>query len=755
MPPFTTINGKTGYYYNGQFVPATQEEYNAQFGMLQQFGGNPFLNAAQQSPLNNQRTNFVQQGTIQGPEAAGMTNEQKVMQAQGDNTSTNQYNPQDALKYEMTDKGLGFNVRDQFYPSNAMTASGMPLIGNPFVKKTENAYQLAADQNYKYGNPAVTLNNDLISGNFTNSISSPTQQIDVPKIASTATNAISSVGSQIGSKVGSTVSDVVDKGLKDDVIGDWGNWGFSGKEFFKSDAGKNTSAIAGAGVGLVSGLVKAGAPDKYDQRVGMSKPNLGGNLFGDATFTQVGLNPALMAATGGISALVGGGVDLIKNAVKYAKQKDRYENKKLATDTMQSIDDARENMKPDYTGYARFGTQVTNPYLKARSGIYIKLENRGKFTKWAQSHDMGVQEAANTVMSNKEEYSPSVVKMANFAKNASKWGRYGLETEPEELKKKVDEANINTISLESAGPETTEPDELQIATDKAYNTMENILGSKGYKKKLANELRKSNKMSYSDQVVYNNPFAPNRQQTRYEVYRKNNDDSYEGRSLLNRRREALDPSMVSYMDENDKLYDSAGAYYHPGIITNDKIGDATKYMKQINPYIKVRRDEPTKYHTLIEEFEHSTHFPAMGRVYKSEALRPSGQNITPYAQKIIMENTDLKYEDNDYLTEPTEVLAKKRATEAYLIENNLLKPGEKVNKSHYDFLEKNYEKLPRNVRSMFDITDKNIDILNVLNNKISLEKVNKKRRQTQYKRFENIMNKIAMQQNPYTNEPIS
>jgi hypothetical protein len=76
----------------------------------------------------------------------------------------------------------------------------------------------------------------------------------------------------------------------------------------------------------------------------------------------------------------------------------------------------------------RFGGE-TNPYLKARSGIYIKPENRGKFTAWAQNHDMGVQEAANKVMSNKEEYSPSVVKMANFAKNAAGWkkGQDGLE----------------------------------------------------------------------------------------------------------------------------------------------------------------------------------------------------------------------------------------------------------------------------------------------------------------------------------------
>jgi len=53
--------------------------------------------------------------------------------------------------------------------------------------------------------------------------------------------------------------------------------------------------------------------------------------------------------------------------------------------------------------------------------IHIKPENKGKFTSWAKSHGMGVQEAASHVMANKDKYSSTIVKRANFAKNASKW----------------------------------------------------------------------------------------------------------------------------------------------------------------------------------------------------------------------------------------------------------------------------------------------------------------------------------------------
>lgn len=54
-------------------------------------------------------------------------------------------------------------------------------------------------------------------------------------------------------------------------------------------------------------------------------------------------------------------------------------------------------------------------------GININPANKGKFTKWAASRGMGVQEAANKVMANKEKYPTNVVQMANFAKNAAKW----------------------------------------------------------------------------------------------------------------------------------------------------------------------------------------------------------------------------------------------------------------------------------------------------------------------------------------------
>ena len=70
-----------------------------------------------------------------------------------------------------------------------------------------------------------------------------------------------------------------------------------------------------------------------------------------------------------------------------------------------------ENMAPE---------QDTMPGF-AKSGIEIKPENKGKFTAWAKKRGMSVSAAAKMVMANKDQYPPSVVKMANFAKNAAGW----------------------------------------------------------------------------------------------------------------------------------------------------------------------------------------------------------------------------------------------------------------------------------------------------------------------------------------------
>jgi hypothetical protein len=57
----------------------------------------------------------------------------------------------------------------------------------------------------------------------------------------------------------------------------------------------------------------------------------------------------------------------------------------------------------------------------AKGGIHINPANKGKFTASAERAGMGVQEFARHVLANKEDYSSTQVKRANFAHNAAGW----------------------------------------------------------------------------------------------------------------------------------------------------------------------------------------------------------------------------------------------------------------------------------------------------------------------------------------------
>lgn len=81
----------------------------------------------------------------------------------------------------------------------------------------------------------------------------------------------------------------------------------------------------------------------------------------------------------------------------------------------EKMQEAQAIVNPDFNA---MGDMVE---MRTGGKIHINPKNKGKFTSWAKSHGMGVQEAARHVMANKEKYSPTIVKRANFAKNASKF----------------------------------------------------------------------------------------------------------------------------------------------------------------------------------------------------------------------------------------------------------------------------------------------------------------------------------------------
>lgn len=91
---------------------------------------------------------------------------------------------------------------------------------------------------------------------------------------------------------------------------------------------------------------------------------------------------------------------------------------KSATSVAQNMTNARSN---DYSNSLENRRLYTSSLFKKGGEIYIKPSKRGTFTEAAKKRGQSVQGFASKVLANKDNYSSTMVKKANFARNAAKW----------------------------------------------------------------------------------------------------------------------------------------------------------------------------------------------------------------------------------------------------------------------------------------------------------------------------------------------
>lgn len=92
--------------------------------------------------------------------------------------------------------------------------------------------------------------------------------------------------------------------------------------------------------------------------------------------------------------------------------------------------------------------------------IHIAPSKKGTFTAAATKHGMGVQEFASRVLANKEDYSPAMVKKANFARNAAHWHQLGGPT--------YEDYSSPYYGLQVLDTENTEPIVLNVPTQESF-----------------------------------------------------------------------------------------------------------------------------------------------------------------------------------------------------------------------------------------------------------------------------------------------
>lgn len=196
---------------------------------------------------------------------------------------------------------------------------------------------------------------------------------------------------------------MVDSSNADSVMNQWANQDF-GANFSKSDIGKD---------GWFSN--KAGSKYKKlkkQQDIARNRALTSYENAAEAADTQADLNAmANFAAFGGPLGTwegYGGG------AIGYELAKEN-----LGIKALNAANKGRLTSLPN-----SFESPELNTFAEGGK-IHIKPSKRGTFTAAAKKHGKSVQGFASQVLANKEDYSPAMVKKANFARNAAKWHSFG------------------------------------------------------------------------------------------------------------------------------------------------------------------------------------------------------------------------------------------------------------------------------------------------------------------------------------------
>lgn len=215
-------------------------------------------------------------------------------------------------------------------------------------------------------------------------------------LSSGAGNTISSIGSTVGSAI-STVNPLV-------------------------------GGMVSVGSGLIGGLTNRMFGSKLNQE---NINQVKGNISSTANTSFGGSADDLMSQLSGASML--GSINRsdigkdgwfshkAKNLTNKLRAQAEAANTRLYNNFNQAADITNENQFLQ----SMYNVEAFGGSLFKEGGIMIKKENRGKFTESANRANMGVQEYARHILANKEDYSPTLIKRANFARNAAKWNAFG------------------------------------------------------------------------------------------------------------------------------------------------------------------------------------------------------------------------------------------------------------------------------------------------------------------------------------------
>lgn len=241
-----------------------------------------------------------------------------------------------------------------------------------------------------------------------------TSSFDNPKSGFDASNFIGKAGNVI-----SGVTSIIDSSLQNAKIADTTGIENNIKDFRETDFSEATDSNSLINAYNNLNFLK----DDYSWKDvrGVSNSELFGN-----TLSAVGSGAMAGASVGGPWGAVagaaiglGGSLAGIFTGKNKAKRKARFLNQAAEAANNTAIDNYDFQVDDVMQDNARNAMKYA--YAAEGGPINIKKKNRGKFTESANRAGMGVQEYARHVLANKDKYSSTLVKRANFARNAAGW----------------------------------------------------------------------------------------------------------------------------------------------------------------------------------------------------------------------------------------------------------------------------------------------------------------------------------------------
>ena len=241
-----------------------------------------------------------------------------------------------------------------------------------------------------------------------------TSSFDKQKSRFDASNFIGKAGNVV-----SGVTSIIDSSLKNAKIADTTGIENNIKDFRETDFSEATDSNSLINAYNNLNFLK----DDYSWKDvrGVSNSELFGN-----TLSAVGSGAMAGASVGGPwGAIAGAAVGLggslagIFTGKNKAKRKARFLNQAAEAANNTAIDNYDFQVDDVMQDNARNAMKYA--YAAEGGPINIKKKNRGKFTESANRAGMGVQEYARHILANKDKYSSTLVKRANFARNAAGW----------------------------------------------------------------------------------------------------------------------------------------------------------------------------------------------------------------------------------------------------------------------------------------------------------------------------------------------